>query len=82
MKVLQPPGWANPKGYSNGVTVRGRLIFVAGQVGWDEQCIFQADAGLVTGDDNGAFDDWRFPHGYPSFVAKSVPVALAMAARA
>ncbi len=43
MKVLQPPGWANPKGYSNGVTVRGRLIFVAGQVGWDEQCIFQAD---------------------------------------
>ncbi len=43
MKILQPPGWAKPKGYSNGVMVRGQMIFVAGQVGWDEHCIFQAD---------------------------------------
>ena len=43
MKILQPPGWAKPKGYSNGVMVRGRMIFVAGQVGWDEHCIFRAD---------------------------------------
>jgi enamine deaminase RidA (YjgF/YER057c/UK114 family) len=43
MKILQPPGWAKPKGYSNGVMVRGQMIFVAGQVGWDENCIFQAD---------------------------------------
>ena len=42
MKKLQPPGWAKPKGYSNGVMVRGRMIFVAGQVGWDEHCIFRA----------------------------------------
>ena len=42
MKKLQPPGWAKPKGYSNGVMVRGQMIFVAGQVGWDEHCIFQA----------------------------------------
>ena len=42
MKILQPPGWAKPKGYSNGVMVRGQMIFVAGQVGWDEQCIFRA----------------------------------------
>lgn len=42
MKILQPPGWAKPKGYSNGVMVRGQMIFVAGQVGWDEHCIFQA----------------------------------------
>ena len=36
MQVLQPPGWAKPKGYSNGIATRGKLIFVAGQVGWDE----------------------------------------------
>ena len=43
MKQLQPPGWARPRGFSNGVKVRGELVFVAGQVGWDEQCRFQAD---------------------------------------
>jgi enamine deaminase RidA (YjgF/YER057c/UK114 family) len=34
MKALQPPGWPRPKGYANGVTAQGRLVFVAGQVGW------------------------------------------------
>jgi len=37
MKMLQPPGWASPKGYSNGVAARGTMVFVAGQVGWDPQ---------------------------------------------
>jgi len=37
MKSLQPKGWKRPKGYSNGVSAEGRLIFVAGQVGWDEE---------------------------------------------
>ena len=37
MKVLQPPGWPRPKGYSNGVSARGRMIFTAGVIGWDEQ---------------------------------------------
>jgi len=36
MKVLQPPGWRRPKGYANGISTRGRLIFTAGVVGWDE----------------------------------------------
>ena len=36
MKVLQPAGWPRPKGYSNGVSARGRMIFTAGIVGWDE----------------------------------------------
>jgi enamine deaminase RidA (YjgF/YER057c/UK114 family) len=36
MKILQPPGWPRPKGYSNGVSARGRVIFTAGVVGWDE----------------------------------------------
>jgi len=35
--ILQPPGWPRPKGYSNGVSARGRLVFTAGQVGWDTQ---------------------------------------------
>ena len=34
-KTLQPPGWPRPKGYANGVSVRGRTIFVAGMIGWD-----------------------------------------------
>ena len=37
MKILQPPGWPQPKGYSNGISAKGRLIFTAGIVGWDEQ---------------------------------------------
>jgi enamine deaminase RidA (YjgF/YER057c/UK114 family) len=41
MQILQPPGWARPRGYSNGILTRGRLVFVAGQIGWDEQCRFQ-----------------------------------------
>jgi enamine deaminase RidA (YjgF/YER057c/UK114 family) len=34
MQVLQPPGWARPKGFSNGISASGKLVFVAGQVGW------------------------------------------------
>jgi enamine deaminase RidA (YjgF/YER057c/UK114 family) len=33
-QILQPPGWPRPRGYSNGVAASGRLVFVAGQVGW------------------------------------------------
>ena len=36
MKILQPPGWRRPRGYSNGISARGRTIFTAGVVGWDE----------------------------------------------
>ena len=34
MEILQPPGWARPKGFSNGIAATGKLVFVAGQVGW------------------------------------------------
>ncbi len=37
MKYLHPPGWPRPKGYSNGVSARGRMIFTAGVIGWNEQ---------------------------------------------
>lgn len=35
-KILQPNGWPRPRGYSNGVSARGRQIHVAGQIGWNE----------------------------------------------
>jgi enamine deaminase RidA (YjgF/YER057c/UK114 family) len=36
MQILHPPGWAPPIGYANGIAVpAGRIVFVAGQVGWD-----------------------------------------------
>jgi enamine deaminase RidA (YjgF/YER057c/UK114 family) len=37
MKILQPPGWPRPKGYSNGISAKGRMIFTGGIVGWDEK---------------------------------------------
>lgn len=43
MQILQPPGWAKPRGYSNGVAARGTQVFVAGQVGWDADCKFVSD---------------------------------------
>jgi len=42
-RTLQPAGWPRPKGYSNGVEAVGRLIFVAGQIGWDEHEQFVSD---------------------------------------
>ena len=40
MKTLQPPNWPRPKGYSNGISAKGRMIFTAGVVGWDENEAF------------------------------------------
>ena len=37
MIILQPPDWARPKGYANGILAEGRLLFVAGQIGWDAE---------------------------------------------
>ncbi|MCT7377222.1 RidA family protein [Chelativorans salis] len=41
--VLQPKGWARPKGYANGIAAHGRLVFVSGQIGWNEKCEFESD---------------------------------------
>ncbi len=41
-KILLPPGWSRPHGYSNGVSADGRMVFVAGQIGWDETHHFPA----------------------------------------
>jgi enamine deaminase RidA (YjgF/YER057c/UK114 family) len=43
MRVLLPPGWPRPRGFANGVTARGRLVFVAGMVGCDASGRFQSD---------------------------------------
>jgi len=43
MRIVQPEGWPRPRGYANGVAARGRLLFVAGQVGWNEQQEFASD---------------------------------------
>ncbi len=40
MKSLLPTGWPRPKGYSNGISASGRMIFTAGVVGWNEQEFF------------------------------------------
>jgi len=43
MRVLHPEGWKRPRGYSNGIAAEGRLVFVAGQIGWDESQVFRSD---------------------------------------
>ncbi len=43
MRVLHPEGWPRPAGYANGVVAEGRLVFVAGQIGWDETQTFRSD---------------------------------------
>jgi len=43
LKTLQPDGWAKPAGYANGVSARGRIIHVAGQIGWNEDSKFETD---------------------------------------
>lgn len=43
MQVLLPQGWPRPKGYANGVAVRGTQIYVAGMIGWDAQGVFHTD---------------------------------------
>jgi len=41
MDILQPPDWPRPKGYANGIRAKGELIFVGGQIGWDENERFE-----------------------------------------
>jgi enamine deaminase RidA (YjgF/YER057c/UK114 family) len=43
MQVLLPPGWPRPRGYANGVAARGRMVFVAGMIGWDADGVFHTD---------------------------------------
>ncbi|BBQ01219.1 enamine deaminase RidA (plasmid) [Burkholderia sp. SFA1] len=42
-KTLLPSGWIKPRGYANGVAVRGTQVYIAGQIGWDEQARFVSE---------------------------------------
>jgi enamine deaminase RidA (YjgF/YER057c/UK114 family) len=42
-RILQPEGWAPPKGYANGIAARGTLLFVGGQIGWNAAGEFETD---------------------------------------
>ena len=35
IETLLPPGWPRPPGYANGIAATGRMVFVAGQIGWN-----------------------------------------------
>jgi enamine deaminase RidA (YjgF/YER057c/UK114 family) len=41
--IVEPPGWAPARGYANGVSAQGRLVFVAGQIGWNAAQRFESD---------------------------------------
>ncbi len=43
VKVLQPPGWARPRGYANGIATQGELIVLGGQIGWNAEQQFESD---------------------------------------
>ena len=43
MEILQPPGWPRPRGYANGVAAQGRLVFVSGMIGWNDNGEFESD---------------------------------------
>jgi enamine deaminase RidA (YjgF/YER057c/UK114 family) len=42
-EIIQPENWVKPVGYSNGISARGRIVQVGGQIGWDENCQFHSD---------------------------------------
>ncbi|MCA8969773.1 MAG: RidA family protein [Planctomycetes bacterium] len=42
MEILQPDDWPRPKGYANGILAEGRLVFVAGQIGWNSEERFES----------------------------------------
>ncbi|RDI94913.1 RidA family protein [Meiothermus sp. QL-1] len=42
LQVLQPKGWPQPKGYAHGIAARGRLVFLAGMVGWNREGRFES----------------------------------------
>jgi len=42
LKIINPPGWPQPRGYNNGIAADGRVVFVAGQIGWNAQQVFES----------------------------------------
>lgn len=42
MRILHPPHWTKPRGYSYGLVAKGQLVFLAGVVGWDREGHFKS----------------------------------------
>jgi enamine deaminase RidA (YjgF/YER057c/UK114 family) len=42
-RIIEPPGWARPRGYVNGIAARGELLAIAGQIGWNAEQRFESD---------------------------------------
>ena len=42
-QAVLPQGWPRPKGYANGVVAQGRMLFIAGMIGWDAEQRFASD---------------------------------------
>ena len=42
-QAVLPTGWPRPKGYANGVVAQGRMLFIAGMIGWDADGVFHSD---------------------------------------
>ena len=42
-QAILPEGWPRPKGYANGVAASGRMLFIAGMIGWDKDQVFHSD---------------------------------------
>ena len=43
VRAVLPEGWPRPRGYANGVLAQGRMLFIAGMIGWDAQGVFHSD---------------------------------------
>lgn len=41
IETINPPGWATPKGYANGVLVDGQRLYTGGQIGWNGDKVFE-----------------------------------------
>ena len=46
VEMIEVPGWPRPRGYNNGAVGTGRVLHVAGQIGWNAQQQF-AELDLV-----------------------------------
>ena len=43
IEIIQPPDWPRPRGYSNGILAKGSMVFIAGQIGWNAEGVFETD---------------------------------------
>ena len=41
-EIIHPDGWQDPKGYANGIVAEGRQFYIAGQIGWNRDQVFES----------------------------------------